>query len=247
MKKPKLSLQNVTLLCVTGVNYKESLFALRRSMAKIDFAEVKLIGSIPPKKMPPGIKFEKAVDSQLDSIDSYSWYCIYNLWRHVKTSHVLIVQADGYVLTPKAWHQNFLSYDYIGAPWKISDEAYIDPFGNHQRVGNGGFSLRSKKLLDVPNQTKIPWEINTNNFYNHMGVGLYSEDGNICVHNRHLFEAAGCTFAPLEVALSFSIEQKTSEYDGRTTFGFHKKIPTIWMHLREKIKFVLDDGRYKYG
>lgn len=209
-------------------------------MQKIDFADVILIGSVPPRKLPQNIRFERAIGNQLDSIDAYSWYCIYDLWRHVNTTHVLIVQADGYVLNPSEWNDVFLNYDYIGAPWNISEHAYIDPFGTHQRVGNGGFSLRSKKLLQVPMTTEIPWEINKNDFYNHMGVGLYSEDGNICVHNRHLFQEAGCIFAPLEIALSFSVEQKVVEYDGRKTFGFHKKIPNSSSYIKEKIKFYFD-------
>lgn len=216
-------------------------------MRKIDFADVILVGNNQPQRMPPNIKFEKAVNNELDSIDAYNHYCIYDLWRHIKTSHALIVQADGYVLNPNVWNESFLSYDYIGAPWKISENAYIDPFGNHQRVGNGGFSLRSKRLLEIPKSTEIPWEINDNPFYNHMGVGLYSEDGNICVHNRHLFEVAGCIFAPLDVAMSFSVEQKVAEYDGRTTFGFHKKIPTEIMYLREKMNFLLNELWHKYG
>jgi hypothetical protein len=247
VKKPRLSLHNVTLLCVAGVNHKGAIFALRRSMKKIDFGDVILVGNILPKKIPKSIKFEKAIDNQLDSINAYNRYCIYDLWRHVKTSHALIVQADGYVINPHAWKNDFLIYDYIGAPWKISKEAYIDPFGNSQRVGNGGFSMRSKKLLEVPKTVEIPWEVNKSHFYNHMDAGSYSEDGNICVHNRHLFEQTGCIYAPLEVALSFSVEQKVSEYDGRATFGFHKKIPTTLIYLREKMKFIFDDSWYRYG
>jgi hypothetical protein len=74
----------------------------------------------------------------------------------------------------------------------------------------------------VPNEIEIPWNPNTSDFYRHMGANSFSEDGNICVHNRHLYEAQGCEFAPLEIALKFSKELPVPEYDGSKTFGFHK-------------------------
>ena len=40
-----------------------------------------------------------------------------------------------------------MQYDYIGAPWRVKQDAYVDPFGNHQRVGNGGFSLRNTQIM----------------------------------------------------------------------------------------------------
>jgi len=245
-RSKKLVLPTVTLVCVTGINYKASIFALRRSSRRIEFAENLLIGSGYKGRVPSGIKYIEATDSKLDSIESYSEYCIYKLWAHIKTSHILLVQADGYVLNPSAWNPQNLKFDYIGAPWEYSETAYMDPFGNHQRVGNGGFSLRSLKLLKVPNDFEVPWEVNTGDFYKHMNAGLYSEDGNICVHNRHIYESAGCSFAPLEIALSFSKEKQVTEFDGRLTFGFHKKLPRLIDHLKEKTAWITSLGKKEY-
>ena len=36
-----------------------------------------------------------------------------------KTSHALMIQYDGYVLSGDRFSDNFLSYDYIGAPGLI--------------------------------------------------------------------------------------------------------------------------------
>jgi hypothetical protein len=222
-----LLLPRVTLICVTGVNIENSAFALWRSSLDIEFGAVKLVSNRKPEYLPKGIDFEQSFDSRLDSIDSYSKYMIYDLWKHVETEFCLIVQADGYVIHPEMWSDEFLDYDYIGAPWRFTHDAYIDPFGNHQRVGNGGFSLRSSKLLSVPNRVEIPWDVNADDFYRHMGAGLFSEDGNICVHNRHLYEGDGCIWAPLDVAINFSKEQTVSEWSRRPTFGFHKKMPSL--------------------
>ena len=229
----QVDLPDVTLICVSGVDYEGSLYALWRSTRNIRFAKAVLVSPVKPANLPGGVVHETSVGTNLDSIDAYSHYMIYDLWRHVDTSHCLVVQADGYVLSPELWRNEWLAFDYIGAPWRKTPEAYIDPFGNSQRVGNGGFSLRSKKLLEVPRKVDVPWEVNLGDFYKHMDAGLYSEDGNICVHNRHIFEQQGCVWAPLDEALVFSKEQRVSEYRGEQTFGFHKKLPNFRHHVRD--------------
>ena len=169
--------------------------------------------------MPSDISYEHC--EKIKDIKEYSYYMIYNLYKHIKTDYCLTVQHDGYVINPNKWNDEFFNWDYIGAPWPISANAYIDPFGNHIRVGNGGFSFRSKKLLEVPSIVKIPFEVNIGDFYKHMNAGCYSEDGNISVHNRHIFEKYGCKFAPIDVAVYFSIESNIIENKEVDTFGFH--------------------------
>jgi hypothetical protein len=135
------------------------------------------------------------------------------------------VQADGFVIHPESWTDEFLDYDYIGAPWPLRKDAYVDPFGVHQRVGNGGFSLRSRKLLTVPTRHEVAWDVNESSLYRNFDSGLLHEDGNICVHNRHVYEADGCVFAPVDVAVRFSQEHYVPEARGVTPFGFHRYMP----------------------
>lgn len=213
---------NVTLVAISGVQIGKTLIALLKCRWKFNFAEVLFITTARLPSRLLGIKVEKPRFSSLNSIDAYSYYCIYGLYNHIETTHCLIVQADSCITYASKWSEDFLNYDYIGAPWPIKADAYIDPFGVHQRVGNGGFSLRSRKLLNVPNEIDIPWDPNNSEFYKHMGANSFSEDGNICVHNRHLYEKMGCKFAPLEIALQFAKELPVPEYDGSITFGYHK-------------------------
>jgi hypothetical protein len=223
-KSDKLVLDNVTLVCVSSINIRNSIYALWRSSRCIQFREIKLVCSSPVRYQPPWLKVEQSIANKLSSINEYSHYIVYSLFRHVDTKHVLLVQADGYVLNYKKWNSDFLQYDYIGAPWRVRSDAYIDPFGSHQRVGNGGFTLRSKKLLEVPNHQYIEWDVNNSNFFKHMGVNEQAEDGIICIHNRHVYEKNGCKFAPFETALLFSREQIMPENLKIKTFGFHKRI-----------------------
>jgi hypothetical protein len=222
MKRNKLD--RVTLVSVAGINFDIATQALQKSLEQISFYEAKILTPTKPGNIPKNVKWEQTPDLRLRApgVDDYSHFVLYDLHKFVESDFCLVVQGDGYVIDGNAWSETFLEFDYIGAPWPLKPDSYIDPFGNHQRVGNGGFSLRSRKLLQVPNQVEIPWDVNSGSFYKHMNAGSLAEDGNICVHNRHIFEAAGCKFAPLEVALKFSRELPIPEYTGEKTFGFHR-------------------------
>ena len=119
---------------------------------------------------------------------------------------------------PDKWVDEFFNYDYIGAPFPIPVDGdnitYRDPFGNLIRVGNGGFSLRSKKILSLGTELGLEWK---------SYFGYYNEDGFFTCHNRHIYEKNGCVYAPVEVAAKFSHERQTSETIGITPFGFHGK------------------------
>jgi hypothetical protein len=120
------------------------------------------------------------------------------LWRtcaRVKTSHALVVQYDGFVLDGSMWKPEFLEYDYIGAPWP------------HQQlvVGNGGFSLRSKKLMQFLVENAGQFPVAT------------PEDSVICLDYRPALEKEGFRFAPGWLAHQFSFERCPK----RRSLGFH--------------------------
>ena len=224
-------LSDVTLISVdTTDNLEGTLNGIYTSMMGINFGAVKLITTKEQIKKntdlkEEGITLEEPV-REIKNYNDYNYYVIYCLHNHVETSHCLLVQPDGFVLFPDKWDDEWLKYDYIGAPWPLVKDSYIDPFGNQHQVGNGGFSLRSKKLLEVPTKVEVPWETNNSDFYwMPPGVVNYHEDGNICVHNRHIFVEQGCEFAPVNVAARFSQENRIPECEGITPFGFHYRLP----------------------
>ena len=63
----------------------------------------------------------------------------------IKTEFMLGIHDDGFVINPNLWTDQFLKYDYIGAPWSHT----IPYYGQKYRVGNGGFSLRFPVLKHV--------------------------------------------------------------------------------------------------
>jgi hypothetical protein len=231
----KIKLDNVTLLALGSTQIMKNLMALQYSAKDIDFGAVKFISHEPPDKLPDNITYEKFHDFDKITYKEFSYYCIYKLIEHIDTEYMLMIHPDGFVINPHLWTDEFLEWDYLGAPWPYKTDAYIDPFGIHHRVGNGGFTLRSRKILEIPQIEEIPFEVNQGTFYKHMNAGAYNEDGNICVHNRHLFEKHGARFAPVEVAVKFSQELPVPESRGISPFGFHRYLPG------SKIRFDFDN------
>ena len=193
--------------------------SLSRSCRGIEFGAVKIVtDNFPIHLSPKYISHEEC--PQLKNINDYNQYVFSELGKHVQTSHCLVVHADSYVIYPDLWDNNWLNFDYVAAPWQIKDDAYIcHDTGEHVRVGNGGFSLRSKKLLDAPHVLGLPLK-QEQNFFN--------EDGNVAVYNRVAMLNYGIKYAPVEVAAHFSFENPVPENYGLKTFGFHKNYP-YWM------------------
>jgi hypothetical protein len=208
-----VNLEKVTLVSVTSVNVDRTIKALKHSCKGINFGDVMLLTD-------KDISVDGIKTIKIEPIDyvGYSHFIIYELYKYINTEFALIIQDDGFVINPEKWDDNFLEYDYIGAPWPIPSEGdnitYRDPFGNLMRVGNGGFSLRSKKILSLATELNLEWK---------PYFGFWNEDGFFCCHNKHLYEERGCVYAPIEVAAKFSIENSIEENKGIETFGFHGK------------------------
>ena len=191
-------MRNITLICIDTKNRYESLHTITKMSKIFNFGDALLfsnnINSSSIKIIDiPDIKGKK--DGW-----SYSYFCLMELPKYVETEFCLVVQHDGFIINPDMWTDKFLEYDYIGAPW-------IDNYIN--RVGNGGFSLRSKKFLDSCLDIFKDQDI------------IEHEDLLACVYNYENFKQKGIKFAPLDVALDFSIEHIVPEIKHMNPFGFH--------------------------
>lgn len=208
----RIKLPNVTLVAMATRNVEETLQALIYSCQGVEFGSVKLLSHYTPFGMDKDITFCRI--DKIKDIDEWSYKIVYELNNYIETDFALLVHADGFVVNPSAWRSEFLDYDYIGAPWPMptDDFSYRDIKGDIVRVGNS-VSLRSKRLLDLPAKLGFPWEPDH---------GFYNEDGFICVKNKHIFEANGMRFAPLEIAKHFSHESMIPELRDIKPFAFHK-------------------------
>ena len=144
------------------------------------------------------------------------------------TEFVLAVHKDGFVLNPERWSDEFLAYDYIGPPWPQS-------FGLLQRVGGGGFSLRSRRFLDA--------------MAAHGALDTHPEDLFFCVRIRPQLERLGLRFAPVDVACRFALEYPVEETpaDDTVVFGFHALITPARRELAARIQAGAFDDPARAG
>ena len=209
----RLKLPTVTAVCIEGrskegikeygieVRYKKILRYLKE---RIEFAEIVFIS-------PFDIKIEGIRYYKIDpvSYEDYNKFIIYSLSDYINTEHCLTIQDDGYPLNPEFWAEKFLDYDYIGCPWP--NDANGIP---GTKVGSGGFSLRSKKLLEWGKT--LEW-INGGN-----------EDYLLTVNNRQKLLKTDLKIGTLEIAKQFGVENKLDElHTLGTCFGFHGRIQNL--------------------
>lgn len=189
-----LRLPDVTLIALTSRKFEEHGRALDKSCVGIEFGAVKLIGR-----------------QDIKSIDDWNRVIIKDLYKYVDTSHALLVHADGYIINPHLWKDEWLKYDWCSSPWPLptDDYSYRTPSGKLVRVGNS-VGLRSKKLMELVASRDMEYHYGNNN-----------EDGEVCVWQRDWLEEQGCTFMPFEEALDFGKEHELPEHKGRDTFLFH--------------------------
>lgn len=227
-----LKLPDVTLLSVTSVGVEDTVEALRFSSRAIEFGAVKPLSPTRPDTLPPGI--EHVVVPPMD-LTGYSRFVLGQLYRHFDTSHCLIVQADGFVISPGLWRDDFLACDYIGAPW---DEFIAVGVANQvrtmrldrNRVGNGGFSLRSRRFMELAATID----------FDRVVAPLRSEDFILCHHVYPGMCARGMKYASLELAATFAMESPDRPLGQRldNVFGFHGK------HLLAEVLAALPDNDF---
>jgi len=196
----KKLLSNTTLLGLDCVNIERLKLAADICQKDFEFGAVKLLSSISDDDS------RVILVDPVSSIAEYSRFCLKQMADFINTDFVLIIQYDGFILNPDAWVDEFLKYDYLGAPWW---------YGDDHNVGNGGFSLRSKRLLDMLKNDKNIKETE------------HAEDHTICRIYGDYLRKQGIKFAPEAVAKIFSIEGIGKKHDPNANniwdgqFGFH--------------------------
>jgi hypothetical protein len=192
--KAMLNLPNVTLLCVETRDPDLAHWAIDRCLRQTHFAQVVLLTNIDlVKDQQENIEYVQA--PSIRSIKDYSDLLLTGIDQYVVGSHVLVIQWDSFITHPELWLDEFLEYDYIGPVW---------PHHPRTPVGNGGFSLRSVKLLQAIKRPGF--------------IKRHPEDYCICADNREFLEKeCGIQFAPIHIAEQFAVER--SEW--HDAFGFH--------------------------
>lgn len=223
--------------------------AIQRSAEQLPGAKQLFVSAEQPTELLPGILHHLV---QPLGYFEYELFVLYGLHQLITTPYALIVQEDGWVLDGNKWRNEFWDYDYIGAPihaaavchnaqWMYLKNfqwaAYLNQAGAKiDFVQNGGFSLRSKRFLEVFSRHQIPYNLaaphtivdnsQTTRFL--WPLDHLYEDVYCCVHVRAELERAGMRFAPLEVARYFSFEHwSAGVHDGiepHEIMGHHSRL-----------------------
>lgn len=196
----------VTLIAIdTGPRVDLSTWALKQCTDRATFDSVKLLTH--DLSQPHAVQIPR-----FEGVQGYSNFVVRHLHEYFNTSHCLIVQWDGFILNPLAWQPRFLNFDYIGAP-----------YGNW--VGIGGFSLRSKRFMQIASKFRIH-------------ENAHPEDSFLSLKHRSEFEKGyQIRYAPPEVANGFTVESRrynpgTNVWSGtpipwQGQFGFHSYLTPI--------------------
>lgn len=171
----KLQLPSVTLIVADGVNAHRASKVIEHCKSMCDFGAIKLCTHLP-------VDSEHRVEIMpLKSLVAYSVWCLTEMHKHFETDHVLICQRDGWILNPLSWNNSWLNYDYIGPL-----------FVQHDDVGSGGFSMRSKRIMQAASMRVPEWDGTDEHAHAlQRNIGSY-EDGVLALQMKY----GGWTYAP---------------------------------------------------
>ncbi len=210
------SMKKITLISASSTDQEASIRVLQ-TMNDILLPAKSIFFSDTQYNIP---NIESIKISRLNSIIEYGHFIANELVDYIDTDFCFIVHHDGYVIDINNWTDEFLNYDFIGAPWPFNVMAWNEKY----RLGNGGFCIRSTRMM------KAYKKILQGKKYD---VG---EDIILCVMYRDRLEELGFSFAPIELAAQFSFEHQIPERTCKIEdcFGFHdfKTHP----ELKEKYK-----------
>lgn len=251
--------EDITVVAIYGDNrIRSAVPAVERTVAALPGSQPLLITNDEI-----AIDWDQKVCAPM-SYEGYSEFVLYCLHNYIQTPYCLIVQHDGWAFTGENWNDDWLNYDYVGAP----THAALLPNGeyhmgyawvgkdNPKVVQNGGFSLRSKEMLQAPSfygitRPRMPDPV------------LLNEDIQLCCFLRDYLQDTGIKFCPDEVAKYFAFEHLGPIHESinlTQVFGHHSRFrqllsnnDVIWKMTQEQTdktvgeNTILEMFREHYG
>lgn len=183
---------DVTLVCIDCLHIDAAVASMKATLNRIQFKHAVLMTSCP-------CDYEHTIKiDPIKSLSDYSAFVINDLHARIETCHALIVQHDGWVIDGSKWDESWKEFDYIGG-----NTFWTEP-GSDGKGGNGGFSLRSKRLLEAMSHGYVDVKYE-DMFYSSMP-------------HRRYFESIGMKFATRRIQQSFALDNQ--DYSGQ--FGHHR-------------------------
>ena len=235
-----LSDKSITLVCVSDIQLEKSVLSFLNCMGRVKFTKTLFLTSKVDHPYLEKIKKYSKIKRiyPLTSLQEYCKFIVKDLYHHIETDYLLIVQYDGTIVRQDAWTDEFLNYDYIGAPWpehiivdRIKYPSLLSKFPENA-VGNGGFSLRSYKLMkfiaELPNIDTI---LKRRSYIEDV---LYAGD----YETVGLYKDQGIKIAPYDLAGYFSYEFE-HKFALRKWFGTHGR----YMHISQRFMDSIDENK----
>lgn len=189
-----LDFRDLTLVIVATRAHELSKIAVNDCLRQAAFGDVLIYTNDRSQIQIPGARYFDVPDWDNKKAAGQFYYSQAAL--NVETPFGLYIEWDAGIFNPGKWRDDFLAYDYIGAPWNTADDL---------KVGNGGFTIMSKRLGDFLCHERARFPVYT--------------DWCVCRTQRRALEAAGgFKWAPYDVAIDFAWELTTRSPN---VFGYH--------------------------
>lgn len=221
-----LDLRNITAVCIDGTidgNRHDRLVKVISAMKQgITFADILYFSHA---NQDCGGLCKVVAIPPIRSLNEYSQFIILDLPDYINTSQCMTIHDDGFPINLHLWRDEFTKFDYIGAPWgkSCSPPVPVHLYYNGQvEGGNGGFSIRSKRLMDIGKEIAQSIANPTMREYVSSG-GFLHEDGYFCYQIRPQLKERGIRYAPFHISKRFAIESILEDCDNdiNGVFGFH--------------------------
>ena len=191
----KLRLPDITLVMIETQSPALARLAMEDSMRDVEFGDTIAFTDQPIAVA--GTRWVKV--PKWPSVAVCTLFMWYQLPNYIKTKWAILIQWDSWIVNADCWTDEFLDYDYIGAPWWHDDNL---------NVGNG-CGLRSLALMRFLQTNKERFPLST-----------YQEDHLIGRVYRPTLEQNGFRWPSEVLASRFSLECTRPSSDSRH-FMFH--------------------------
>jgi len=146
-----------------------------------------------------------------------------NFWNLLTGNKILIYQEDSFIFKNNV--EEFIDFDFIGAPWPSNTN------DTPNCVGNGGLSLRTKQIMiDIINKISIQ------NTHVNESTKIYMKKNNLTICPEDVYFSLNMQkfnigkVAPFDIAFKFS----TESLDNPNSFGGHN----FWISDKNWIKRI---------
>lgn len=221
-------MKTLSITCIDAYHYTPTIKSLKKTLetlGKIPDLDIKTVYWFSDVDFPDQIDYNVKwikINRFKKYTDEYN-YITLKLVPHIAVEDFnLIIHPDGMAINADAWDTEFLTYDYLGARW------------GDGLVGNGGFTLRSRKLYDALIDLNVMYHTSqfADDIKNHMQLGVNDsfgdrvvpEDNIICkIYRNTLEKNYGIKFPHGDIVEKFSIEHNMGSPWLGKSLGFHGK------------------------